>query len=1542
MKAGSGHFNTADRGDHRDREKRQRSSARTVAGTDVARGPQGLHAGGSGWTEPGARRRARQSGAATMSALALTVGSEVWVEDEAEAWLKATVTKIDGTTVTIEDENGLERVVEEATEEKLPLQNPRGKGGVDDMTQLSYLNEPGVLHNLKDRYSLDSIYTYTGSILIAVNPFYPVPQLYGEHMMYSYRDRMLGELSPHVYAIAEEAFRQMSQYSQSQSVLISGESGAGKTETSKLIMNYLAFVGGHSKEKVTGEKTVEQQVLESNPILEAFGNAKTVRNNNSSRFGKYMEIQFDSKLRISGAAIRTYLLERSRVVFVNDPERTFHSFYQLCYGADEEERAALKLKPAQEYKYLAQSTCFEIEDMGNAEGYRRTKEAMSIVGMTEEEQQCVFRVVAIVLHLGNVVFVPDPEDDEKCVLSEDSQESMSAAAELLGTQADLLEKALSTRTRHTFDGAITSPLSAAAATHSRDSLSKTIYSKLFDWLVQKINTSIGQDEKSELKIGVLDIYGFEQFKKNDFEQFCINLANEKLQQHFNQQVFKKEQEEYKKEEIEWTYIEFVDNQDILNLIEKKPGGMIDLLDEQCQFPKATSADFAQKLYNSFTENTRFSKPKLSRSAFTLNHYAGEVTYETDNFLEKNKDYVIAEHKNILASSDYDFVSSLFKEKESEKEKEEATKGRRKSVSAFRFASLGNTFKGQLKELMAALSATEPHYVRCIKPNQVNKPGIFETMNVLHQLRCGGVLEAIRISCAGYPSRSQFYDFVERFGLLYPALYDQGLEESDMCKSLLEMAKLDGYQIGKTKIFLKGGQMAMMDKLRTERMNAAATMIARHMMTFVAKKNFDKKKDAIVTIQSGARSMFARRLFNHKRQTRAATKVQAAYRGHKAFADFNKKKHAAVQIQSLFRGMKAKRRANGLKMDKSALTVQRIWKGAKERKKFLHHRNSVTKVQGLWRAKKAKQALRQLRVEARQAASLLKDKKALETKMKDMEQNVQNLQEQKTELRAQLKKAKTQLSEAAEREAGLTASLAQAESLKAALEEEQKQAEATRAEVAALTESLQTSQDAKSVLETELEEARSGQAKLKEELAVALKDLEFFKNENAEMAKATEGSQEKDKRMDELAARLAEAQALNSALNDKLAEVEKTPNGKAGSFMDGMRRMSNGVQSTLGAFSNESTPAGATPETRWSEHSTDSHMSELDKQQRELEQKKLKLRAEKQGAQQRKLLEFLLYNKDFQDGVSVGACTTFKCLLQWNAFQAERTTIFDQIIQSVGGILEENQDNNDVLAHWLTNSVTLLALFRKFVRPPWESGIQRRTRAASGLFAFKSSMIFSRSPAVSEKNDRGRGDKQVEAKYPALLFKQQLDAFVQKIFSLLRDNIKRDIAPTLNHCIHAPRGRTANNAADRKAGGSGPKVSSHWTTVINIMQSLLQLMKDTHVPKFLVRKLFRQIFAFVNVQLFNQLLLRRECCSFSNGEYVRTGLAQLEQWIHVSGTDFVGISLDELKQIRQAINFLNIHQKPKKTLEEITNDLCPVLSVQQLYRISTMVSSKSLS
>eukprot|EP00873_Tetraselmis_striata_P040360 jgi/Tetstr1/460624/TSEL_005822.t1 len=563
------------------------------------------------------------------------VGSAVWVLTAEDTWVCGTVSALheDGKEVTVALEG-------DAGERRLPAADaPLQNSGrpVEDMTKLAYLNEPGVLHNLADRYTLDDIYTYTGTILIAINPFQNLAHMYGPQMMMEYKGVDLGELSPHVYAIADNAFRKMVKEGRSQSILVSGESGAGKTETSKLIMNYLAWMGGRAKggAEEDGEKGVEQKVLESNPLLEAFGNAKTSRNDNSSRFGKFVEIQFDKNWRISGAAIRTYLLERSRLVSISDPERNYHIFYQLCEGAGDVLREELFLRPAAEFRYLNQSSCFQLDGVDNAKEFKRTRHAMKVVGIASEEQRSVFKVVAAVLHLGNIMFAEGSEPDSSRIDGEGAEFHLQACASLLGVGVEGLRKGLTTRTRQTFDGPIVSPLPVAAATDNRDSLTKTIYSRMFDWLVERVNTAVGQDPAAAAVVGVLDIYGFEQFKQNDFEQFCINLANEKLQQHFNQHVFKMEQIEYEKEEIDWSYIEFVDNQDVLDLIEKKPGGILDTLDEQCRFPTATAADLALKLYQGdmIKGSARFSKPKLSQTAFTIDHYAGNVTYETDNFLE---------------------------------------------------------------------------------------------------------------------------------------------------------------------------------------------------------------------------------------------------------------------------------------------------------------------------------------------------------------------------------------------------------------------------------------------------------------------------------------------------------------------------------------------------------------------------------------------------------------------------------------------------------------------------------------------------------------------------------------------------------------------------------------------------------------------------------------------------------------------------------------------------------------------------------------------
>ncbi|CAI7745083.1 unnamed protein product [Closterium sp. NIES-53] len=502
-----------------------------------------------------------------------TVGSSVWVPDEEDAWAE-------GDVVGVKDGAGAgaaggQVVVRTIGKKKREVTVAAGAcyareedGGImDDMVKMAYLHEPGVLCNLMLRYQRNLIYTYTGSILIAANPFMRIPGIYDREMREAYRGAQIGDLSPHVFAIADNAYRAMVDDKRSQSILISGESGAGKTETTKLVMEYLASVGGRSE--ATEGRSIESQVLESNPLLEAFGNAKTVRNDNSSRFGKFIEIQFDQRGRVSGAAIRSYLLERSRVVQIADPERNYHCFYQLCAGASPEEAEKYRLPPgpnrAEKFHYLKQSKCIELEGKrSNAEEYVITRNAMDVIGISQDEQASIFGIVAAILHLGNVDF---KEKGDKMRIAKHSEENLENVAHLLSCDKKKLQESLCTMKRKVGGEVIKSYLDEKGAVVRRDTLAKTLYSKLFDWIVEKVNRSIGQDANSMALIGVLDIYGFEHFKLNSFEQFCINLANEKLQQHFNQHVLKLEQEEYEREEINWSYINFRDNQDVLDLVE---------------------------------------------------------------------------------------------------------------------------------------------------------------------------------------------------------------------------------------------------------------------------------------------------------------------------------------------------------------------------------------------------------------------------------------------------------------------------------------------------------------------------------------------------------------------------------------------------------------------------------------------------------------------------------------------------------------------------------------------------------------------------------------------------------------------------------------------------------------------------------------------------------------------------------------------------------------------------------------------------------------
>ncbi|WCJ20549.1 myosin-like protein XIF [Euphorbia peplus] len=1464
----------------------------------------------------------------------IIVGSHVWVEDPEDAWIDGQVSEIRGKNATIIATNGKTIVADISS--IYPKDTEAPPAGVDDMTKLAYLHEPGVLYNLACRFSLNEIYTYTGNILIAVNPFQRLPHLYDVHMMEQYKGAPFGELSPHLFAVADTCYRAMVNEQGSQSILVSGESGAGKTETTKMLMRYLAFMGGRSG---TEGRTVEQQVLESNPVLEAFGNAKTVKNNNSSRFGKFVEIQFDKHGKISGAAVRTYLLERSRVCQVSDPERNYHCFYMLC-SAPPEEVKKFKLGNPRNFHYLNQSNCYEVANVDDAREYLETRNAMDILGISQDDQEAIFRVVAAVLHLGNINFIKGKEADSSKLKDEKSRYHLVTAAELLMCDEKSLEDSLCKRVIVTPDGNITKLLDPDAATLSRDALAKTVYSRLFDWIVDKINNSIGQDPSAKSIIGVLDIYGFESFKVNSFEQLCINLTNEKLQQHFNQHVFKMEQEEYTRDEINWSYVEFVDNQDVLDLIEKKPGGIIALLDEACMFPKSTHETFTQKMYQTYKGHKRFSKPKLSQTNFTINHYAGDVTYQADHFLDKNKDYVVAEHQALLDASKCSFVANLFPPQPEEASKQS------------KFSSIGTRFKQQLQSLMETLNTTEPHYIRCVKPNTVLKPGIFENYNVLNQLRCGGVLEAIRISCAGYPTKRTFDEFLDRFGMLTPDILE-GSDEKSACIAILERMGLEGYQIGKTKVFLRAGQMAELDARRTEVLANSARRIQRQIRTHLTRKEFITLRRASINMQKLWRAQLARQLYQGMREEAASIRIQKNVRAHTARKFYSNLQTSAVIIQTGMRAMAAHKEYRERRRTKAAIIIQTRWRMFQALSAYNKQKKANLILQCLWRSKVARKELRKLKMAARETGALKEAKDKLEKRVEELTWRL-DLEKQ---LRIDLEGAKGQ--EMAKLQNALHEMQEQLEKAHAAIIQEKEAAKL------AIEQAPPVIKEVPVVDNTKLELLKNQNEELEDKLQEMKKKMEEFEEkcgelemENKTRTKEAEEAHlktiELQDTIERLEVNLSNLESENQVLRQQA--VAESTNEDLSEELNVLKHKINELESENDLLRQRPaiTEQTMTPKTYLSQvkdYDNGHQIEEKPQINKEPEPlvfllTKQKSLTDRQQESQDMLVKCLIDDKQFDKNRPIAACIVYKALLQWRSFEADKTNIFDRIIHTIRSCIEE-QDNICNLAYWLSTTSTLLCLLQSTIKVNNPQNAQRNRASPATLFGRiaqglrPSSVVMGMSSGYSGMVGNQNEHLKVEAKYPALLFKQHLTAYVEKIYGLIRDNIKKEISPFLNLCIQAPRpmrvrpvrGSSKNMHSNIVARQQASNI--HWQSIVNKLDGILSIMSENNVPPIFTRKIFGQVFSFINVQLFNSLLLRRECCSFSNGEYVKTGLHELEQWCTKASEQFAGSSWKELQHIRQAVGFLVLHQKAQKSLDEITNELCPILSLPQIYRIGTM-------
>ncbi|XP_064424991.1 myosin Ic, paralog b isoform X2 [Latimeria chalumnae] len=751
----------------------------------------------------------------------------------------------------------------------------RDRVGVQDFVLLeNYQSEAAFIENLRKRFKENLIYTYIGSVLVSVNPYKEL-EIYSKQHMERYRGVNFYEVSPHIYAIADNSYRAMRTERKDQCILISGESGAGKTEATKKILQYYA-VTCPASDKV---QTVKDRLLQSNPVLEAFGNAKTLRNDNSSRFGKYMDVQFDFKGAPIGGHILSYLLEKSRVVHQNHGERNFHIFYQLLEGGESDLLRRLGLeKNAQQYQYLIKGQCAKVSSINDKNEWKTVKKALSVINFSESDVEELLSIVASVLHLGNIQFVVNDQGDSQLT----SENQIRYLATLLRVEGASLREALTHKAIIAKGEELKTPLNLEQAAYARDALAKAVYGRTFSWLVNKINESLaykeslGLGKRTDSVLGLLDIYGFEVFQHNSFEQFCINYCNEKLQQLFIELTLKSEQEEYEAEGIAWESVQYFNNKIICDLVEEKFKGIISILDEECLRPgDATDLTFLEKLEESIKNHPHFLTHKLAdqktrktfgREDFRLLHYAGDVNYTVMGFLDKNNDLLFRNLKEVMCESGNRIINQCF-------ERTELTDKRRPETVA-------TQFKNSLSKLMEILMSKEPSYVRCIKPNDAKQAGRFEEVLIRHQVKYLGLMENLRVRRAGFAYRRKYETFLQRYKSLCPDTWPNWNGRlADGVATLVRYLgyKPEEYKLGRTKIFIR----------------------------------FPK-------------TLFATEDALELRKQSIATKLQAVWRGFHQKQKFQTMKRSATQIQAWWRGELGRRKA--AKRKQAAETIRRFIKG----------------------------------------------------------------------------------------------------------------------------------------------------------------------------------------------------------------------------------------------------------------------------------------------------------------------------------------------------------------------------------------------------------------------------------------------------------------------------------------------------------------------------------------------------------------------------------------------------------------------------------------
>ncbi|KAL7637326.1 UNVERIFIED_CONTAM: hypothetical protein RMT77_012051 [Armadillidium vulgare] len=741
--------------------------------------------------------------------------------------------------------------------------NPPKFEKCEDMSNLTYLNDASVLYNLKSRYVEKLIYTYSGLFCVAINPYKRYP-IYTPRVVKIYQGKRRNEVPPHIFAISDGAYMDMLQNHENQSMLITGESGAGKTENTKKVIAYFANVGASTKKKAEDEKkqTLEDQIVQTNPVLEAFGNAKTVRNDNSSRFGKFIRIHFGASGKLSGADIEVYLLEKARVISQQPLERSYHIFYQLMSDHVKWVKPLCLLSDdIYDYFYVSQGK-ITVASIDDAEEMDFTDNAFDILGFTLEEKQDVYKITAVVMHFGGMKFKQRGREEQA---EPDGTETGDVIGKLMGIEGADLYKNLTKPKIKVGNEFVTQGRNKDQVSYSVGALAKAMFDRLFKWLVKKCNDTLATGQKRVHFIGVLDIAGFEIFDYNGFEQICINFCNEKLQQFFNHHMFVLEQEEYKKEGINWTFVDFgMDLQACIELFEK-PLGILSILEEESMFPKATDKSFEEKLKsNHLGKSPNFIKPKppkpgCAEAHFAIVHYAGTVPYNLSGWLEKNKDPLNDTVVDQFKKAGCNLLKEIFADHPGQSGGADTSGGKGgKRQKGSGFQTVSGMYREQLNKLMTTLMSTKPHFIRCIIPNEFKQPGVIDAALVMHQLTCNGVLEGIRICRKGFPNRMIYPDFKHRYNILSPHAtkkYEDDPKKQSM--ELLTAVQLENekYRMGHTKVFFRAGVLGQLEEIRDERLAKIITWLQSWIRGYLSRKDFKKLQEqrvALIVVQRNLR------------------------------------------------------------------------------------------------------------------------------------------------------------------------------------------------------------------------------------------------------------------------------------------------------------------------------------------------------------------------------------------------------------------------------------------------------------------------------------------------------------------------------------------------------------------------------------------------------------------------------------------------------------------------------------------------------------------